>query len=104
MGDFHFLYNSSFCWILYSELKSYNIKQEGGKKPLRICWQLFSPIKPSQAGLARALTWAYVIRGVLQQSWVENEGLELEAYFPTDFHYWMRSYVPVEKILQRLSW
>lgn len=26
------------------------------------------------------------------------------AYFPTDFHYWMRSYVPVEKILQRLSW
>lgn len=47
---------------------SHNIKQEGGRKPLKICWQLFSPIKPSQAGLARALTWAYVIRGVLQQS------------------------------------
>lgn len=63
------------------------IKQEGGKRLLTICWQLFSPIKPSQAGLARALTWTYVIRGVLQQSWVENEVLELEAYFPTDFHY-----------------
>lgn len=97
-----FLYVEFYIMNLY---KSYNkIKQEGGKRPSRICWELFSPIKPSQAGLARALTWPYVIRGVLQQSWVENEVLELEAYFPTDFHYWMRSYVPVEKILQRLSW
>lgn len=85
--------------------ESYNKINKRGEKDLwKFADSYFSPIKPSQADLARALTWTYVIRGVLQQSWVENEVLELEAYFPTDFHYWMRSYVPVEKILQRLSW